>query len=165
VSGDWFTAYGDSLYHFVKVEVSDCHISLQSIDTEGTVFDSAAIGNCPTAVRLASLSATLQDDAVRIEWESAVEVDLLGYHLHRSESLDGAYVRLNGSLIPSQAAGSLSGAGYDWADRDVQPHTSYYYRLESVSVLGKRTFHGPVRVSVGDLASYAVYLPVVSAEP
>ncbi|MBL7201109.1 MAG: metallophosphoesterase family protein [Anaerolineae bacterium] len=164
-SGDWFTAYSDSLYHFVKVEVSDCQVSLQSIDTEGTVFDSAAIGNCPTAVRLASLSAAVQGDAVRVEWKSAIEVDLLGYHLYRGESLNGEYVRLNTSLIPGQGVGSLFGARYDWVDRDIRPETSYTYRLESVSVLGTRTSHGPVRVSVGELVPYTVYLPVVSAEP
>jgi hypothetical protein len=45
-SSDWFTAYSDSLYHFLKVEVADCTLTLEAIDTAGTVFDSFVIDRC-----------------------------------------------------------------------------------------------------------------------
>ncbi len=43
VSGDWFTAYGESLNHFLKVEVNDCWLRLDAIDASGNVFDSYEI--------------------------------------------------------------------------------------------------------------------------
>ncbi len=40
VFGDWFTAYSDSLNHFLKVEVNDCWLRLDALDANGYVFDS-----------------------------------------------------------------------------------------------------------------------------
>jgi hypothetical protein len=50
-SGDWFTAYRSSFYHFLKVEVNDCWLHLDAIDPNGHVFDSYEIDRCghPTA--------------------------------------------------------------------------------------------------------------------
>ncbi len=47
VFGDWFTAYSDSLNHFLKVEVNDCWLRLDALDTNGYVFDSYEIDHCP----------------------------------------------------------------------------------------------------------------------
>jgi len=41
--GNWFTAYSDSLNHFLKVEVNDCWLRVDAIDTNGYVFDSYEI--------------------------------------------------------------------------------------------------------------------------
>jgi len=41
--GDWFTAYSDSLNHFLKVEVNDCWLRVDALDTNGYVFDSYEI--------------------------------------------------------------------------------------------------------------------------
>jgi hypothetical protein len=50
-SGDWFTAYHSSLYHFLKVEVNGCRLHLDAIDPNGHVFDSYEMDRCghPTA--------------------------------------------------------------------------------------------------------------------
>ena len=39
-----------------------------------------------TAVRLASFAATGSDSAVRLDWETASELDNLGFHLYRGVS-------------------------------------------------------------------------------
>jgi hypothetical protein len=51
VGSNWFTAYCNSLYHFLRVEVNDCWLRLDAIDTSGNVFDSYEIDRCvsPTA--------------------------------------------------------------------------------------------------------------------
>ncbi len=49
VSGDWFTAYAESLYHFIKIEVADCRLRLDAIDSRGTLFDSYEIDHCSTS--------------------------------------------------------------------------------------------------------------------
>jgi hypothetical protein len=44
--GDWFTVYRASFYHFLAVEVNDCRLHLDAIDTAGNVFDSYEIDRC-----------------------------------------------------------------------------------------------------------------------
>jgi hypothetical protein len=50
-NGDWFTSYADSLYHFLKVDVGDCLLRVDAIDSQGNVFDTFQIDHCsaPTA--------------------------------------------------------------------------------------------------------------------
>jgi len=60
VSGDWFTAYSDSLNHFLNVEVNDCRLRLDAIDTNGHIFDSYEIDHCvsPTSTPTPTETAT-----------------------------------------------------------------------------------------------------------
>jgi hypothetical protein len=44
--GDWFTAYEDNIYHFLEVEVHDCWLRVDAIDTDNNVFDSHEIDHC-----------------------------------------------------------------------------------------------------------------------
>jgi hypothetical protein len=101
----------------------------------------------PTAVTLASFTAAPQEGDILIAWETAIEIDTVGFNLYRAQSPDGPYVELNDTLIPSQAPGSVFGATYTWLDEDVQEGVTYYYKLEDVEVGGKRTMHGPINAS------------------
>jgi hypothetical protein len=102
----------------------------------------------PSAVTLASFDALWQEGSVLVTWETALEIDNVGFNLCRSESLDGPYTKLNETLIPSQAPGSAFGAIYSWRDSDVQAGITYYYELEDIEVQGASTLHGPVSTSV-----------------
>jgi uncharacterized repeat protein (TIGR01451 family) len=130
----------------------------------GQVYTAARFGyeETPTWVMLISFAALQQGDHVRVTWETAAELDNLGFHLYRGETPEGEYVRLNESLIPSQNPGSPVGAAYAWLDRDVQPGRTYYYKLEDVDVRGVRTPHGPVGVTLSEQPlSFRAYLPLV----
>ena len=109
----------------------------------------AAANDNPTAVTLVSFEAALDGAAVLVTWETAMEIDNVGFNLYRSEAPDGPYVKLNESLIPSQAPGAPFGAEYSWLDETVEPGVTYYYKLEDVEVGGLSTFHGPISVSQG----------------
>jgi hypothetical protein len=98
----------------------------------------------PTAVDLVRFEAWPEGPALHVEWETATEIDNVGFYLYRSESADGPWTRLNEALIPSQAPGSPVGAVYTWLDETVQPGVSYFYRLEDVDIYGHSTFHGPI---------------------
>jgi hypothetical protein len=100
----------------------------------------------PTAVNLVSFTAAPAPDgaAIALEWETATEIDNVGFNLYRAGSLDGLRTRLNASLIPSQAPGSPAGAVYAWLDESVTSGMTYYYWLEDVDVHGVATLHGPV---------------------
>jgi hypothetical protein len=102
----------------------------------------------PTAVTLASFTATPQDDGILVEWETALELSNVGFNLYRSTSAEGPYVRLNAALIPGQAPGSIFGAAYTWLDKEVQPGITYYYKLEDVETSDARAMYGPVSSTI-----------------
>ncbi len=99
----------------------------------------------PSAVDLISFTATGKDENVIVEWETAQEVDNLGFNLYRSTELGGTYSKLNRRLIPGLLS-SVTGQAYSYVDKDVTPSALYYYMLEDVDLNGTRTMHGPICV-------------------
>lgn len=100
--------------------------------------------DAPTAVTLANFGASSQNNQVRVEWETATELDNLGFNLYRGESATGPWAKLNTTIIPAQQPGLVTGAVYEWLDEAVPPDTTVFYRLEDVDIRGVSTFHGPV---------------------
>jgi len=94
------------------------------------VFDKSA----SAGVILASFTATGGDGQVLIEWETANEMNVIGFNLWRSTTRTGSYTMLD--FIPSQAPGSLIGAYYSYTDTDVVNGITYYYKLEVVATDG-----------------------------
>lgn len=122
----------------------------------GATFD-------PMAVTLAGFWVEARGDTLVVCWETASEVDNLGFNLYRSDTGEpGSFVQLNGGLIPGQAPGSPAGASYEWADSGAEAGHTYFYLLEAVDVHGQTTRHGPVPGSLPAAARYRVYLPLVS---
>ena len=82
---------------------------------------------------------------VFVEWTTESEVDVAGFNLYRSESLDGPYVKVNTALIPG-ASDPLLGGKYAYTDTNVVAGQTYYYKLEDVDLDGTTTLHGPIEV-------------------
>ena len=97
----------------------------------------------PTAVDLISYTARGQDASVLVEWETAQEINNLGFYLYRSAEVYGSYTKLNRHLIPGLIS-SVSGQQYTYTDTDVIRGALYYYMLEDVDLSGTRTMHGPI---------------------
>ncbi len=110
----------------------------------------------PTAVTLAAFTAAVQDHAVLLTWETAQELDNLGFNLYRGESAAGPWTRLNAELIPAQHPGAVFGATYTWLDEGMTPGATYFYRLEDVNVYGASTFHGPISITAGQPSAATV---------
>lgn len=70
---------------------------------------------------------------VKIEWDTATEMETAGFYLYRSRSPDGEFAVINDSLIPSKGD-SFSGATYSYVDVDVKAGDTYYYILEEVEL-------------------------------
>jgi len=117
----------------------------------------------PTAVELARFEAVAQDDGILIEWETATEVDNLGFNLYRSTAANGEYVLLNGALIPTQVPGAVFGATYTWLDDSAVPGVTYFYKLEDVNIEGQATLHGPIQATALSTGPSAVSLTAFSA--
>jgi hypothetical protein len=125
-----------------------------------TAFSDWALGGpSPTGVELARLEAWPDGPAIHVEWETATEIDLLGFNVHRSDAPEGQYLQLNEELIASQSPGSPVGEVYTWTDNLALPQITYYYKLEGLNTTSSPTFHGPVSATV---ESYFLYLPLTT---
>ena len=96
-----------------------------------------------TAVRLTSFTAVAGDGAVDLHWETASELDNLGFHLYRSSSGAGPYERITARAIPGLGSSPV-GAKYSYRDTGLTNGVTYYYKLEDIETTGRITFHGPV---------------------
>jgi hypothetical protein len=112
-----------------------------------------------TIVVLASLSAKVEGQVIRVRWETASEVDLLGFHLHRAETPTGTRTQLTDELIPGKARDPLQSAKYDWLDDTVILTQVYVYWLKAVHADGSSTFYEPV-VALPP-CEWRIFLPVV----
>jgi len=119
-------------------------------------------GNVPTAVTLASFTAEGGAGRITLAWETAIELNNLGFNLYRSDTAAGPYAQLNDVLIPSLAPGSPAGGEYAWEDQDVAAGATYYYKLESVDVRGQPTQYGPISALAMPSPAYRIYLPLLS---
>lgn len=126
--------------------------------------ESNRVTSLPLAVTVAAFSATALDDAVLVQWETASEIDNLGFNLYRGLADSGPWTQLNTALIPSQAPGSGQGFSYDYLDSDATAGVTYYYLLGSVDLAGAMAQHGPISV-VYSGAPTAVDLVSLAAEP
>jgi len=123
--------------------------------------------NAPTAVSLASFTATPTINVILVEWETATELDNLGFNLYRSHSPDSGYIQLNESLIAAQNPGGMLGATYTWFDSSMKPDIIYYYRLEDIDIHERRTLHGPITATViaPPTRVFRLYLPLLFKPP
>jgi hypothetical protein len=113
--------------------------------------------NAPTAVKLASFTATERNGEVLLQWRTGYEARNLGYNLYREQ--DGQRVAITPSLVAGSAlvAGRqtklTAGSTYTWYDHGSavnNPQAPVTYWLEDVDLNGTRTLHGPIVVQAGD---------------
>lgn len=109
----------------------------------------------PTSVDIIFFEAVWRAEGVRVSWQTANEIDLLGFNLYRAESEAGPWVQVNPQLIPSQYLGQPEGGSYTWLDADVTPGEGVYYTLEAVDVNSRGSFTGSVQ------AIYKMHLPLI----
>ncbi|MDX9954246.1 MAG: GEVED domain-containing protein [Anaerolineae bacterium] len=130
---------------------------------EGETEDWYFLPKDPTAVDLARFEAAAQAEGILLEWETASELDNLGFNLYRSTELNGDYIQLNAALIPAQNPGAVFGGIYTWVDEDVTPGVTYFYKLEDVDIYGVTTLHGPVQATALAAGPSAVRIASFSA--
>jgi hypothetical protein len=98
-----------------------------------------------TAVSLVSFTARGEDGSVLVEWETAQEVNHLGFELYRAGSPSGPFVKLTDKVIPGLGS-SVQGQAYRFEDSEVSLGELYYYRLEAIDVSLEKTGYGPICV-------------------
>ncbi|MCY3742290.1 MAG: cadherin domain-containing protein [Candidatus Poribacteria bacterium] len=93
-------------------------------------------GADPLPVTLSSFIPQIAESGeVVLNWTTASEIENAGFNIFRSEAEQGAFVKINASLI--QGAGTTSDRNaYTWIDTTAKPNVEYYYRIEDMSFDG-----------------------------
>ncbi len=72
--------------------------------------------------------------SVNLKWRASKEEGIYGYLVYRSEQRGGPYLR-QGEIVhvPTNAANATEVNDYLWVDRAVEPGTTYFYYLDTIS--------------------------------
>jgi len=91
-------------------------------------------------VDLLSLRGESGDLGIRLEWTTANETDLQGFHVLRSDAPGG----IETTLTPAPLTGDHG--TYAFEDREVTDGHDYWYRLQAIDRAGDVQIHGPLQV-------------------
>lgn len=130
-------------------------IARNNASRNSSEFSQARMVAAPTAITLASFTATAYDNRVLIEWQTGQEADNLGFNIHRE--LQGNRTIVNSQLIAGSAlkdgAALAAGESYAWWDSSTADCRSLgadcrnaVYWLEDIDLKGTSTWHGPFAV-------------------
>ncbi|MDD5467595.1 MAG: hypothetical protein PHS96_07295 [Anaerolineales bacterium] len=104
----------------------------------------ASLAALAAAVGFGALAWARSGEAtVEVEWQTASELNTLGFNLYRGEEPDGPFEKVNPSLITASNDAILGGE-YSYTDRLDRPGARVYYQLEEVEIGGATTRHGPI---------------------
>ena len=78
-----------------------------------------------------------------LKWTTASEVENFGYDVYRATSEDGPFERITEQPIPG-AGTTDEPTAYEWADDTIDPHTQYWYYVESISMSNERERFTPI---------------------
>jgi hypothetical protein len=98
-----------------------------------------------TAVKLLSFDARGQGNDVQVTWQTAHEINNMGFYVQRADEPNGPFIRLTDKLIPGDQFNTL-GKKYEYIDKTATRFKIYYYRLVDVDTSGTWTYHGPICV-------------------
>ena len=141
--------FGDFNPYYHSSQDTPAHTDLSYFTdfVKASIADLAHLAGCslPTAVDLLSFKATGGRRLVTLGWETANEIDNLGFNLYRATAVNGPRTRINAELIPTLVyPGSPYGAVYEYTDTAVKPRATYFYWLEDLDIYGHTDLHGPV---------------------
>ena len=117
-------------------------------------------------VELVFFRANAGPERIVLEWETASELDNLGFNILRAESsnIAGAQV-INDQLIPSFVGGQPTGAIYEWVDENVEEEMEYFYWLQDIDFNGGIENHGPVNAMLAGANTIATIPPATTIQP
>lgn len=90
----------------------------------------------PTAIDLYDFIATESKQGILLSWQTAQELDLVGFNLYRAESPNGPRQKLNPRLLPARSPGQYEGHPYQFLDDSVKTKKNYLYWIEWVGLDG-----------------------------
>jgi hypothetical protein len=106
-------------------------------------------------VELLSFSGKFENGKISLEWQTASELENLGFNILRAKEIDVEFIEVSGFRYNEDLIGlgnSSTGKIYNFIDEDsLQEGMTYIYKLQDVSINGVITEHGPIAVLVSNL--------------
>ena len=78
-----------------------------------------------------------------ISWGTASELDSFGYEVFRGVAEDGPFAAINADVIPGGGTTDIP-RRYEFTDDTIEPDTTYWYYIESISLKGERKRITPI---------------------
>ena len=121
--------------------------TVSSITTDPFPANNSSTASCEvTGVTLISFDAENKPEGVLLSWETASEVDNLGFNLYKADGPEAEKVKINPAMIPSKAMGGTSGAFYEYLVENVEPGQPTFYWLEAIDFDLTTVLYGPISV-------------------
>ena len=127
----------------------DCG-SLPSLWVEPWVRGFASAGSVPitgsnpcegtVSVRVSGLTATVVNRSVAVGWTTSAAVNHAGFHVYRSQQIEGPYERRTEELLVDESP-------HRWVDAHVDGDRTYYYQVGAVDGYGHEDLFGPAAVT------------------
>lgn len=107
-------------------------------------------------VTLAAFNVSqIQNKYAQINWETASESEVLGYHLLRANTQEAENaIKVTSTLIP--ATNSSSGSHYSFIDDEVEMDLAYYYWLQTTDLDGSSDMFGPITLKISSSENYDI---------
>ncbi len=115
---------------------------LQVIESSDFVTDIAgtvtvnSLTDFPLPVQLASFSADYNKDKVDLNWRTESEIETQGYHIYRSDAVDGDYQCITSALLPAKGSATVA-AEYSFTDTFIDIDKTYWYQVQEVTIKGE----------------------------
>jgi len=109
-------------------------------------------------VELSAFSGTITQEGVLLKWRTESETNNLGFHVYRSETKDGEYVRITPRLIKGQGSDSTL-YDYSFLDETAEEGQSYWYLIEDIDFSGITEKSDPIQVGFSRKAVPLKVLP------
>ena len=101
-------------------------------------------------VELTSFTAKSGDAKVELHWQTASELNNMGYVILRSNEEQGQYEEIdsyvNNDVLKGEGTTSRA-SDYTYVDKYLVNGMTYYYKLADVDINGIRTEHGPIKAT------------------
>ncbi|MCP4109092.1 MAG: hypothetical protein GY749_26780 [Desulfobacteraceae bacterium] len=132
----------DSLNRLARAEYGP-GVYIEYIYDDAGNITRVTVNDAPLLSVVISFTAVSHKDRVLLEWKTASEPDNAGFFILRSDTEDGEYRQINKFMIPAEG-NHIEGSAYSYADYDVRPGQTYYYKLEDVDLSGVSEYHEAV---------------------
>jgi uncharacterized repeat protein (TIGR01451 family) len=147
-------------------------VKVTGVNGQGVIRNVAYVGNNPvtetneiihlfgpTAIQLSSLRALRTSGGASVMWQTAQEINTLGFRLYRSSTpaRQDAALATPGVIA---ATGSATGGSYTWLDAGMAPTGTLYYWLQEIDTTGAVTEYGPVLA--GGTPGFSAFIPFIA---
>ncbi|MCB9058447.1 MAG: T9SS type A sorting domain-containing protein [Calditrichae bacterium] len=123
---------------------------------DGRIYEiKIGLNDTSLPIELSSFAAEVVDNAVNLNWVTASELNNVGFELHRATEEFGDYQLVSSYRYNNDLVGQINSNTsheYSFIDTEIEPNTTYWYKLADVDINGLKTFQSPVSIFVPEFS-------------